>query len=181
VNTTVRKFKLFGPHEDENQESWLRSMAQQGLHLVKVNPFCVWTFRRGEPDDVVYRVDFPNASHDPDFRQLMEDAGWTLAATTVGWHYWRTRAVNGRAPELFTDNASKAAKFKQRLGVLVGCSIPFLVSIVVSDMPGRLGELSLPFLVAYGAALCFYLSVVPWAIVRLALRIRQLSSPATAN
>lgn len=176
MNTTVRLFKLFGPHEDERQESWLRSMAQQGLHLVKVNPFCVWTFRRGEPDDIVYRIDFPNASHDPGFRQLMEDAGWTLAATTVGWHYWRTRAVKGQAPELFTVKASKAAKYKQRLAVLVGCSLPLFASIIVLDMPGRLGELSMPFLIAYAALLCFYLLVVPWAIVRLVLRIRRLSA-----
>lgn len=176
MNTTVRIFKLFGAHEDEQQESWLRSMAQQGLHLVKVNPFCFWTFQRGEPADIVYRIDFPNASHDPAFQQLMQDAGWTLATTTVGWHYWRIAAVDGKAPELFTDNASKAAKFKQRLAILAGCSVPLFVSTVLLDMPGRLHELSLPFALAYCGALAFYLLIVPYAIVRLAQRIRQLNA-----
>lgn len=180
MNKNVRIFKLFGADQDEQQEAWLRAKAREGLHLVKVNPFCFWTFARGEPADIVYRIDFPNASHDPDFRQLMEDAGWTLATTTVGWHYWRIRAVDGKAPELFTDNASKAAKFKQRLAVLAGCSIPLLVSVVLLDMPGRIDQLSLPFAILYFGSLAFYLLIVPHAIWRLAIRIRKLNATLPA-
>lgn len=180
MSTTVRIFKLFWAHEDEQQEAWLRSMAQQGLHLLKVNPFCFWTFRRGEPADIVYCVDFPNASHDPAFRQLMQDAGWSLAATTVGWHYWRTPALKGKAPALFTDNASKANKFRQRLAAFVAASIPLFVTFVVLDMPSRLHELSMPFLVAYCSALALYVLVMPYSILRLWLRVRELNGSLPA-
>lgn len=180
MSETVKIFKFFGAHEDEQQEAWLRSMAQQGLHLLKVNPFCYWTFRRGTPADIVYRVDFPNASRDPDFRQLVEDAGWSLAATTVGWHYWRTQAVNGKAPELFSDAASKARKFKERLGILVASSVPMLMSFVLFNMSRLLAELSWPFLVPYCAALAIYFLIAPYTMVKLAQRIRELNGSLTA-
>jgi hypothetical protein len=180
VSTTVRIFKLFWADQDEQQEAWLRAMAQQGLHLVKVNPFCFWTFRRGEPADTVYRVDFPNASRDPAFRQLMQDAGWTLAATTVGWHYWRTQAVGGKAPELFSDTTSKIQKFRQRLGMFVASSMPVFVTFLLLDMPARLSQLSTPFLVAYCAAMTVFLAIMPYTIVRLLRRIRELGGSLPA-
>jgi hypothetical protein len=180
VNTTVRIFKLFWADQDEQQEAWLRAMAQQGLHLVEVNPFCFWTFRRDEPADIVYRVDFPTASRDPAFRQLLQDAGWTLAATTVGWHYWRTQAVNGKAPELFSDTPSKIQKFRQRLGVFVAASMPMLVTFVALDLPARLARLSLPFVLAYCAALAVFLAIMPYTIVRLLRRIRELNGSLPA-
>ncbi|CAN7525811.1 DUF2812 domain-containing protein [Massilia sp. LjRoot122] len=180
MSTTVRIFKLFWAHQDEQQEDWLRSMAQQGLHLLKVNPFCFWTFRRGEPADVVYRVDFPNASHDPAFRQLMQDAGWTLAAKTVGWHYWRTPVVRGKAPALFTDNASKANKFRQRLATFVAAAMPVFVTFFLLDMPGKLDQLSMPFLVAYCGALAVFLLIMPYTILRLWLRVRALNGSLPA-
>lgn len=180
MSKTVRIFKLFWAHEDEQQEAWLRSMAQQGLHLVDVNPFCFWTFRRGAPADIVYRVDFPNASRDPDFRQLLEDAGWSLAATTVGWHYWRTQAVGGKAPELFSDAASKARKFKERLGIVVASSMPMFVTFVLFDMPSKVVELSWPFMALFCATLAVYLLIMPYTVVKLALRIRELNGSLPA-
>ena len=174
MSGTIKKFKFFFAHQDEEQEAWLHAMAQQGLHLVNVNPFCVWTFRRGAPSDIVYRVDFSHANVDASYRQLMQDAGWSLAATTVGWQYWCTQAVNGRAPELFTDNASKARKFKQLLSVLVCTAMPLFVMIVVSDKQRVMEQLSLPSLVILGAILAGYFLIMPYSVVRLLGRVREL-------
>lgn len=177
MSKTVTKFKLFFAHEDEQQEAWLRAMAQQGLHLLKVNPLCFWTFRIGEPADIVYRVDFPTTSRDPAFAQLMEDAGWALAATTVGWHYWRTPAVGGSAPELFSDTESKLRNFKNRFAMLVGSALPLFVLFVTTDKQRALEQLSLPFLVPLCIVLVVYLLIMPYSIVQLMLRIHKLSSP----
>lgn len=174
MSTTVTTFKFFWAHEDERQEAWLRSMAQQGLHLVKVNPLCFWTFRRGEPADIVYRIDFPGASQDPAFRQLMHDAGWALATTSVGWYYWRIPVLAGEAPELFSDNASKAGKFQQRLTLLLGSAIPVFVIFTTADKGRMLEQLSLPFLVPMCVILALYVLVMPYTLVRLMLRIRKL-------
>ena len=51
-------------------------MAQQGLHLKKLNLLQLWTFVRGDADNVVCRVDFNNKWEKADYRQLLEDAGW---------------------------------------------------------------------------------------------------------
>jgi hypothetical protein len=174
---TVTKFKFFLAHEDEAQEDWLRSMAQQGLHLVDVNPLCFWTFRRGEPSDIVYRVNYSSDTKESDFHQLMRDAGWTLAATTVGWQYWSIPAVDGKAPQIFTDDASRARKFKQLLGVLVASGMPMLLWLIVTDKRHVIEQLSAPFLVAFGALILVYLLVVPYSIVRLLLKIYHARSP----
>jgi len=177
VSNTVTKLKFFFAHEDEQQEAWLRAMAQQGLHLLKVNPLCVWTFRRGAPADVIYRVDFPRTSRDPAFAQLMQDAGWSLAATTVGWHYWRTPAVRGQAPQLFSDAESKRRNFQHRLGAFVGSSLPLFLVLVLFDKQRMLEQLSLPFLVPVLLAVLFWALVMPYSILQLMLRIRRLNSP----
>jgi hypothetical protein len=179
VSKTVTTFKFFWAHEDEQQEAWLRRMAQQGMHLVGVNPLCFWTFRRGEPADTVYRIDAPATSQDPSFQQLMLDAGWSLAATTVGWHYWRTPAVPGRTPELFTDNASRAKKFRNRLAMLVGSALPLLLILVIVDKPRALAQLSLPFLAPLCVVLVLYMLAMPYSILRLTMRIRRLSATET--
>lgn len=180
MSKTVTTFKFFWAHEDEQQEAWLRAMARQGLHLLDVNPLCFWTFRRGEPADTIYRIDYPGASQDPSFQQLMQDAGWSLAATTVGWHYWRTQAVQGKAPELFTDNASKAKKFKDRLAMLVASCLPLFVMVVITDKQLVREQLSLPFLVPLCVVLVLYVLIVPYTVLKLMARIRQLNGPIAA-
>lgn len=180
MSGTVTKFKFFFAHQDEEQEAWLRAMAQQGLHLVKVNPLCFWTFRRGEPADIVYRLDFPGANQDPAFLQLMQDAGWTLAATTVGWHYWRTPAVRGKAPEMFTDNASKARKFRQLLALLAMSAMPMFVIFILMDKERVLSQLSMPFLVVLAAVVGLYLLTTGYAVLRILLRLRELRGPLQA-
>ncbi len=177
MSKTETRFKFFFAHQDEQQEAWLRSMAQQGLHLLKVNPFGFWTFRRGEPADVVYRVDFPANSKDPAFEQLMQDAGWSLAATTVGWHYWRTQPVRGAAPELFSDSESKLRNFRHRLGVFVASAMPMFIAFVITDKQRALEQLSLPFLLPVLAALLLWVLVMPYTIVQLMRKIRKLGSP----
>jgi hypothetical protein len=174
--STVTTFKLFWAHQDEQLEAWLRAKAQQGLHLVNVNPFCFWTFRRGEPADIVYRVNYSNSwtAHGSDFRQFMEDAGWKLAATTVGWQYWATPAVNGKAPEIFTDAPSKAKKFVELLTLIALCGLPSFLMFIFIDKKALLAGMSTRELVELGVIALIYLATVPYAIIRLLVRLRQV-------
>ena len=173
MSKKLRMFKFFMAHQDEQQESWLRSMAQQGLHLVNVNPLCVWTFRRGEPADIVYRLDYPTSWHEPAFLRLMQDAGWTLAATTAGWHYWSTPAIAGKAPEMFTDSASKARKFKLLLTVLLLTALPMVYLILTGNLQKMRAELTIPVVAVFG----LWALLVPYTILKLMQRIRSLRGP----
>lgn len=133
-HSTVRKLKLFFPHQDREQEQWLRAMAQQGLHLKNLNWLGVYTFTKGEPDDVVYRVDFNSDWNKDDYCRLFEDAGWEHRADVVGWQYWRKRAAGGREPEIYTDPESKVAKFRQIL-LILGMPIAFFILLALIEDP----------------------------------------------
>ena len=135
----VRVFKFFWADQDVAQEQWLRAMAKQGLHLKSLNALCVWTFEKGEPADMAYRVDFPS-SNDKHFDQLLEDAGWEKAAVLLGWHYWRKPVEAGVEPEIFTDSASKTQKFKTVLAAICLSTMPITVMLLTSNK-GKLYEL----------------------------------------
>lgn len=177
TESTITKFKVFWAHQDEEQEAWLRAMANQGLHLVRTNPFCFWTFRRGAPADVVYRVDFGGDRAKEDFKQLMEDAGWKLAATSAGWDYWCIPLADGRAPEIFTDGASRAKKFQRLLAILMCSALPAFIMLVTTDKHSVLAGLSTPSLVILGAIYGAYFVTLAYVVLRLLLRIRAVRAP----
>ncbi len=164
-NATVTKFKFFWADQDLEQEQWLREMAGQGLHLVRVS-VVAWTFAKGEPADIVYRLDYSSKGRDSDYNRLFEDAGWECATTTMGWHYWRKPVVNGSAPEIFTDSASKIARFQQVLGLLIVLSVPTLLFFPKSatELPIRIGILMSVVLAAY-----------IYGAIRLLIRINRLA------
>ncbi|MDL2357304.1 MAG: DUF2812 domain-containing protein [Pseudomonadota bacterium] len=167
---TVKRFKWFWPDQDIEQEQWLRAMALQGLHLKSLNLLQFWSFEQGAPADIVYRVDFSNEAIKPAYRQLLEDAGWKEALQFCGWQYWRTQAVNGRAPEIFSDAASKGAKFTRLLGLIVVVSVPSMLLIMSPSKNAGFGQLSWPLLVLTGAALLTNMV----SLVRLGARVLRL-------
>ncbi|MFC5477381.1 DUF2812 domain-containing protein [Massilia suwonensis] len=175
---TVTRFKFFWAHQDREQEAWLRAMAQQGLYLENVTPLCVWTFRRGAPRDLVYRVDFGQA--DDGFSQLMEDAGWKLATTCTGWYYWCTPATQGREPEIFTDRASKIQKFQRLLLMLVCSAVPAFMLLITTDKGSLASKLSTFSLVLISSIYLVYFLVLAYTVLRLLLRIREERAPESA-
>ena len=179
-DTTIRTFKWFWPDQDLEQEIWLGEQARAGLHLVSVNMLSMWTFRRGAPAAVAYRIDFTNTGGDPAYGQLFADAGWERAAHITGWQYWRKAVTGGAMPEIFTDNASKVAKFR-RLMLLLGLGIsPMLINIVVLDLPHRLGRMSPQSLVPLVALYVLLPAAYAYMAVRLIKRIRALNQPAAS-
>lgn len=167
-DTTVSKYKLFWADQDLEQEQWLREMARQGLHLAGVQTIR-WSFVKGEPADVVYRVDFSNAKRDSDYNRLLEDAGWECAATDAGWHYWRKAAVAGSVQEIFTDKESKIARFRQVLAIIIALNISTTV-LFINASP----TLSTRSLVMLGCIVAFFL----YGAIRLLLRIGRLHRAA---
>lgn len=177
MSVTITKYKLFWGYQDEKQEMWLRSMAQQGLHLVDINPLGGWTFRRGEPADIVYRIGALGDSRSPGFRQFVQDAGWTLAATTYGWQYWCAPAVAGKAPELYTDRAAQARRLKLRLYALAFACLPLFAWLFMPDKQRMMERLGPSVTVPLGLILAMFVVLVPYTALGLLKRIRQLRPP----
>jgi hypothetical protein len=162
---TVNKFKWFWHDQDVEQAQWLRAMAVKGLHLESVS-WMRWTFRRGAPADIVYRVDFNHSVPDAD-RQLLKDAGWEHAAESFGWQYWRAAAASGAQLDAFSDAASRAANYKRLLALMSLCMVPIFLPVANLGTHYILSQISWPFRVLIGAPL----AVIAIAIVRLLVRL----------
>ncbi|MCI0519408.1 MAG: DUF2812 domain-containing protein, partial [Chloroflexi bacterium] len=113
MNAETRKvFKWFWAWDDEKEEAWLREMAVNGWRLTAPELPASYTFKKAEPQDMVYRLDFfrgGKTSH-AEYLQLFLDAGWEYVGDMSGWNYFRTPAQGDQAPEIYTDNEGKIQK-----------------------------------------------------------------------
>ena len=170
---TVTIYKWFWADQDEQQEQWLRAKAAEGLHLHRPATVCGWTFKKGEPEDVAYRIDYQN-SRSPQYRDLFEDAGWECVGDSFGWHYWRKAAVKGKAEEIFTDNASKIDKYRRVLVMLVVAIMPVTVIMLTSGPNSFIHGLQMPRQIVFVVLLVLMYALYAYAGLRLYKRIKTL-------
>ncbi len=171
--TTVRKLKIIPAWQDDKEEAWLSQMAQQGLHLTQPLFPCLYTFARGAPAEVAYRLDYvPRLSHDEFevYLQVFRDAGWEYLGQMAGWQYFRKPVRAGEPDEIYTDSESKVRKYRRLLGWLIVVVFPFfLIVITRSEDPPR---------TAFYHVVTFLQMVILvfliYGLVRIGLRIRQL-------
>ncbi len=114
-------WKWWWAWQDREHEEWLAEQSRQGLHLCSMDSLgLLHRFKRGAPADYVYRWDFRISGGKGDYRQLFRDAGWELVGEVAGsWMCWRKQAGPGTQPEIFTDRASQAAKYRNLLLTIV--------------------------------------------------------------
>lgn len=173
----VVRYKFHFVWQDDKEERWLREMARQGLHLVKATPFCRYTFQRGAPADVAYRLDYGRGRNDDSYYQLFQDAGWELVLSCMNWKYWR-KPVNGSEPQIFTDPASKAARLRRVRSTLVAVGIP---SIFAASNPIYLHHahtMSIGSYIALALIVGTLAALYVYGYRNLTRRIREISSPA---
>ena len=73
----MKKFKLIADFEKE--ELFLNDMAKNGYRLEKYNSLGMYTFKRAEPQNTNYRVDYRTFNNNAQFEEyctLFNDAGW---------------------------------------------------------------------------------------------------------
>lgn len=170
-------WRLFWAWDDDKEERWLREMARQGWHLRQA-ALVRFVFERGEPADVVYRLDYNIlARRDRDeYLGLFRAAGWEHVGEVANWHYFRTQAVAGADPEIFSDLESRIAKYRRLLFLLLALLPIFVVSLrslLVRRPSGDGGAIET---ILAGGAIAHALLVVLWTVasVRLGLHIRAL-------
>lgn len=129
---TLRKFRWFWVWQDEAEEAWLREMSQQGWHLSSVGIPTVYDFESGEPEDFVYRLDYPSYSRTEkeNYLQLFRDAGWEHIGEMSGWHYFRQKAQPGEELEIYSDAESKISKYQRLLLFALILVFPLLVGVI---------------------------------------------------
>ncbi len=185
--TLIKKFKCYWAWEDEQEQQWLREMANQGLHLKARSFFGIYSFVQGEPADIAYGLDYlpglnmefasrlePEINYKQFYHQLISDAGWEHVLETMGWQYWRMPVRNGKVPVIHTDTVSKKSKYKRRLWEMCLYNFMLLPTALYPQGTLRLWDHSLA---AY-IILCGF--VIPaslflsYASIRLYMRMRRL-------
>jgi hypothetical protein len=169
--TTLKQFRWFWAWDDEKEEIWLREMANKGWHFVSISGLGNYTFAQGQARDVVYRLDhMPNDKDKADYVQLFQDAGWEYAGQSLnGWQYFRKEAVKGEAPDIFSDNESKARKYRNILLVFVGLLPIIFINMITLN---RINDPAAEWL-----TLVLYLLFIVYTYImfRLLIHIEQLT------
>ena len=172
TKTRVKKFRWFWPWQDEAEENWLEKMSQKGYHLSSVSLPGFYTFSVAEPRKYIYRLDYQTfyKKDKGEYLQLFQDAGWEYIGELSAWQYFRKEVKQGETTEIYTDVESKIAKYKRVLGFLW-----FFWMVLLVFFGGRiLTDAPYPW---WGAVQVIFLLVIllyTYAIIRLAVRIRQL-------
>jgi len=163
--------KLFFAWNDGKEEVWLRSQARRGWHLKSV-AVVFFRFRRGEPADITYRLDFPSSGKfdKPEYLGLFRDAGWEPVCHNGAWYYFRTPTGTGTPPEIMTDTASRVAKYRRLLLFLLIISI-VLFNGAVNPMGRRYAGWVWTSLRVLQTTMLLFLV---YGMVRLALLISRL-------
>jgi hypothetical protein len=166
-----RTFKWFWPWQDERLESWLGQMSQQGWHLASAGWPARYTFTRGEPADLVYRLDWQEAcrKEQPNYLQLFADAGWELAGSHAGWQIFRRPAASHPQPEIYTDVDSKIAKY-ERMVFAAGGAFAAVVVVMVTLLFYQVDWVMGALWALLGLAAVYYAVV----LAGLSRRVRQL-------
>ncbi len=133
----MRKFKFFINFDKE--EKWLSEMAKQGYQL-EDHSFG-YKFRRAQPEDTIIKVDYRVFNKQEDFIDyctLFEDSGWKHIAGKKGsgWQYFKKVDENSD-DDIFSDNISKAGKYKRLSSMFFQMAIsylPLLVVLVTTDV-----------------------------------------------
>jgi hypothetical protein len=170
----IKKTKWFWVWDDEKEEVWLSEMSREGLHLETVTFPGMYRFRRGEPQNYVYRLDYQSLrSKDKEsYLQLFEDAGWEQVGEMNGWVYFRILASEGKEPEIYSDAESKMKKYQRILTYLV-IFLPMMLILFpeVSDRDGL-------FFTIIESLFALLLLLYAYSIFKLFTRIEQIKKTA---
>ena len=170
-----KEFRWFWAWNDEKEEQWLTEMAQQGWHLLSPGVFGVYTFERGTPRNVVYRLDFKTVGKDmEDYLQLFADDGWEHLGAMGGWQYFRKESIEGEVPEIYTDNASKIQKYQRVLLFLVILLPVYMFSIINLRMPDNLDGALAGFVGGLSVVVSLFMLFYIYALIRIFRRILEL-------
>lgn len=164
MSKTLVKWKLIAPWREAEHEQWLQDQSRQGLHLLSVNSLGVHRFRRGAPQDTVYRWTVIPDGERAHYEQLYQDAGWERAGGIWGYHCWRKPAAAGHT-EIFTERGSKIRQHWREIKWVLPFSLLFAVMLHDYLVRGSWGGVAI-----YSALL----AVDAYTVLRLGERILAL-------
>lgn len=113
----IIKRKFFDVFQYDLEEKFLREMHQKGYALDKVSRFGKYEFIKVQPEDVVYKLDFPgdfrNKYDREDYLQLFKDSGWEYLGQRNEYTYFRKKYSADEDLDIFSDNESRKYNLKK--------------------------------------------------------------------
>lgn len=136
MKNTKTEIRFFSVPQWKKEEAYLREQHHNGWEFVGINGLCLYHFRKCEPKDVVYQLDYnpDSVSQKSEYTQMFSDCGWEYLQNYVGYSYFRKAAseMNGTEEEIFCDDASRLDMLKR---VFVGRMIPLLIIFFLIIIP----------------------------------------------
>lgn len=110
------EFRFFTISEWKEEEKYLREQHKNGWEFVQVDFICLYHFKKCEPKDVVYQLDYnpESVTQKSEYVQMFRDCGWEYLQNYAGYSYFRKAAseMDG-AEEIFCDDDSRLDMLKR--------------------------------------------------------------------
>ncbi|CAI8995345.1 MULTISPECIES: DUF2812 domain-containing protein [Bacillus] len=169
-----KTLKFFAAWNLEKEEAYLRKMHQKGWAFQNYN--FMYTFKKTEPKDVVYKADFKldnrnSQMNQKEYIEIYEMSGWKHVTSFTKWHYFCKEVDDdNELPDIYSEKETKIEKLMDLMR--------FFAIIFVIEMLGMylnyLGpsEANSPVWIKLVLGLCGFINV--YVFVRLFWKIRKL-------
>lgn len=117
MKDTKTEFRFFTIPEWKKEERYLREQHKNGWEFIAVNHLCFYHFKKCEPKDYVYQLDYnpESVTNKNEYIQMFRDCGWEYLQNFFGYSYFRKAVseMDGSEEEIFCDDASRLDMLKR--------------------------------------------------------------------
>ncbi|PEE44780.1 DUF2812 domain-containing protein [Bacillus pseudomycoides] len=168
-----KTLKFFAAWNLEKEEAYLRKMHQKGWAFQNYN--FMYTFKKTEPKDVVYKADFKldnrnSQMNQKEYIEIYEMSGWKHVTSFTKWHYFSKEVTDdNELPDIYSEKETKIEKLMDLMR--------FFAIIFVIEMLGMYlnyfgpSEANSPIWMKLVLGLCGFINV--YVFVRLFWKIRK--------
>ncbi|MFP3412817.1 DUF2812 domain-containing protein [Bacillus sp. SIMBA_074] len=173
---TKRVFKFYAGWSLEKEEAFLRKMHQKGWALQKYN--IMYTFKKTEPKDVIYKADFrldykDSKEKQKEYIDIYEMCGWKHVTSFAKWNYFCKEVEDdNELPDIYSEKETKVQKMKELLQFFAFISITILPSMYNAFLSSTESRVPIWAKVMLGFVGCMYM----YLFIRLSWKIKKLKN-----
>ncbi|PFN20379.1 DUF2812 domain-containing protein [Bacillus cereus] len=173
---TKRVLKFFAAWSLEKEEAFLRKMHQQGWALQKYN--VMYTFKKTEPKDVIYKADFrldykDSKEKQKEYIEIYEMCGWKHVTTFTKWNYFcKEVEEENELPDIYSEKETRIQKLKELslfFVIMLATILPSMYNVFLSPIESRVPIWAK---VMVGVVSCMWM----YLFIRLSWKIKKLKS-----
>ncbi|PEX82932.1 DUF2812 domain-containing protein [Bacillus cereus] len=173
---TKRVLKFFAAWSLEKEEAFLRKMHQQGWALQKYN--VMYTFKKTEPKDVIYKADFrldykDSKEKQKEYIEIYEMCGWRHVTTFTKWNYFcKEVEEENELPDIYSEKETRIQKLKELslfFVIMLATILPSMYNVFLSPIESRVPIWAK---VMVGVVSCMWM----YLFIRLSWKIKKLKS-----